>query len=537
MRFGPVAIGNARGAILAHAVATPHGTYRKGTRLDARALDAIAAAGHDSVICAELEPGDVHEDEAARLIAEAIAGSHVRVEAPATGRSNLYAEAAGLLAVESGLIDALNRVDPAITVATRLPMRGVEAGRMVATVKIIPFAVPLDVLERALAVAGARAAVTVEPFRPLRVAMISTLLPSLKPSVVDKTLRVMAERLAVAGAAIVSDVRVPHDEAALAAALEGIGPEADLTIVFGASAVVDEDDVIPAALRAAGGHVVHLGMPVDPGNLLILGERLGRPVLGAPGCARSPRENGFDFVLERILAGRSVGADDIVGMGVGGLLMDIVSRPAPRTGEALREDPDRPKVAAVVLAAGRATRFGGDKLTTPVGGIPMVRRAAEAAMASQASPVIVVTGHDEAGVRAALAGLDGIRLVHNPDFADGQSTSLKAGLAAVPESCEAAVVMLADMPLVDAAVVDAVIAGYRPQAGSLIVVPRHEGRRGNPVLWSRRYFAELAAVEGDRGGRDLLKRHGEAVAEVDAGPAVTVDVDDRATLAELRPGP
>jgi molybdenum cofactor cytidylyltransferase len=510
MKFGPVPIAEAEGAFLAHAIGTPDGTLRKGTRVTAAVLDRLRAAGVGTVVAARLEPDDLHEDEAAARLARAIAGPGVRVEAPATGRSNLFATGGGLLAVDPAAIDAINAVDPAITVATRPPLRGVEAGRMVATVKIIPFAVPEALIRRAEALAREHpAAVAVEPFRPLSVAVISTLLPTLKTSVVDKTLKVMAERLQPAGAKVVADLRVAHDEAAVADALAGTVGRCDLAVVFGASAVVDAADVIPAAIRMAGGRVVHLGMPVDPGNLLILGELAGRPVLGAPGCARSPRENGFDFVLERILAGRTVGAAEITGMGVGGLLMDIVSRPEPRTGEARHENPDAPRIAAVVLAAGRSTRFGAsNKLLAAVDGEPMVRHAVRAALGSGAAETIVVTGHMAAEVEAALAGLP-VRFVRNPDFAEGQSTSVKAGIAAVPEDCEAAVVLLGDMPRVTAATLDR-------------------------ILWSRRFFRDLQALTGDTGARQLLAANPEAVVTVECGEAVRVDYDTPESMERAR---
>ncbi|WP_075216465.1 NTP transferase domain-containing protein [Mongoliimonas terrestris] len=536
MRFGPATPEAAIGAYLAHAVSTPAGTVRKGTRVDAALAAALIDAAIKTVTVARLEPDDVHEDEAAAALAHALAGPNVRAEAPATGRSNLFAAAAGLFVLDPDRIHAINRIDPAVTVATRPPLRGVEAGRMVATVKIIPFAVGRAVLDAAIRMAGGAPALAVEAYRPLRVAVVSTLLPSLKSKVVEKTLSVLADRLRPAGATITADLRVPHDDRAVAEALASVRGKADLTVVFGASAVVDADDVIPAAIRAAGGTVVHLGMPVDPGNLLILGALDGRPVLGAPGCARSPRENGFDFVLERLLADHPVGADDIVRMGVGGLLMDIVSRPAPRTGDALKEDPDRPAVAAIVLAAGRSTRFGpANKLLAPVRGAPMVRHAAKAALASSAAEVIVVTGHEAEAVEAALADLPRVRLVRNPAYREGQSTSLRAGLQAVSPACEAAIVLLGDMPAVDAALVDRLIAAYRPLSGSLIVMPVHEGRRGNPVLWSRRFFQELAAIEGDQGGRTLLTRYAEAVAEVEAGPAAHLDLDDPKALSDHDP--
>jgi len=175
-------------------------------------------------------------------------------------------------------------------------------------------------------------AVAIAPFRPLRIGVVSTLLPGVKPSIVVKTLRVLEERLAPAGARIQREERAPHEAAALAKALEKIAPEADLLVVFGASAITDRRDVIPAAIESGGGRIDQFGMPVDPGNLLLLGEFAGRPIIGAPGCARSPKENGFDWVLQRLLADVPIGPAEIKAMGVGGLLMEIAQRPQPRLG-------------------------------------------------------------------------------------------------------------------------------------------------------------------------------------------------------------
>ena len=210
---------------------------------------------------------------------------------------------------------------------------------MVATVKIIPFAVPGAVLDAAVASVGQRAPLALMRFRPMRIGVVSTVLPGLKASVIAKTLHVLGERLAPAGATIAADERVPHETLALAATLARFGPAYDLTIVFGASAIADRRDVIPTAIEAAGGTVDHFGMPVDPGNLLLLGTLAGKPVLGAPGCARSPKENGFDWVLQRLLAGLAVTAANIRRLGTGGLLMEIVSRPQPRLGGAEAEAP------------------------------------------------------------------------------------------------------------------------------------------------------------------------------------------------------
>jgi molybdenum cofactor cytidylyltransferase len=217
------------------------------------------------------------------------------------------------------------------------PWRSVVEGEMIGTVKVIPFAVHAGVVTLAIgAAAGAR--LRVERYRPMRLGVISTTLPGLKPTTIDKTLRVMGERIAPAGASIVADVRCPHDTQALQAAINDIRQRCDLLVVFGASAITDRRDVIPAALTLAGGRIEQFGMPVDPGNLLLIGDLDGKPFLGAPGCARSPKENGFDWVLQRMLAAVPVTRHDIRRMGAGGLLMEIVSRPQPRTGEASHGD-------------------------------------------------------------------------------------------------------------------------------------------------------------------------------------------------------
>jgi molybdenum cofactor cytidylyltransferase len=528
MRFGPLPLAEAAGAILAHGAGPIRGGLRKGTRLGPAEIEMLAEAGVGEVIAARLDPGDMHEDEAAARLAAAAAGPSVEVEDAFTGRANLFAKAAGVLTVDRDAVDAFNAVDPGITLATLPAFASVEAGRMVATVKIIPFAVPAAAVARAAALAPR---VAVAPFRPLKVGVVSTLLPSLKPSVVDKTLRVLEARLAPAGARILAEERVPHVSDAVSAALGRLaGAGAELLIVFGASAIVDRRDVIPAGIEAAGGRIEHFGMPVDPGNLLLVGRLGDTAVVGAPGCARSPRENGFDWILARLLAGLEVSGRDLTSLGVGGLLMEIVSRPQPRERpvEARR---DGPSVAAIVLAAGEGRRMGGPvKQLSTVGGVPLVRRAVEAALASRAEPVIVVTGHAAEAIEAALAGLD-VVVRRNPAFAEGLSSSLRAGLAAVPEAADGAVVLLADMPGIGGPAVDRLIDAFDPERGALVAVATVAGKRGNPVLWSRRYFPELAAVTGDTGGRAIIGRDPAAVVEVELGEAAGLDVDTPEALA------
>jgi len=533
VKFGPVRPADAIGGVTVHTLRQGALVLKKGTAIGAAEVAALQAAGVDEIVVVQLEPGDVSEDVAAADVARAVAGEGVTVERAFTGRANLFAARAGVLVVDRTIVDRINGVGEAITFATLPAFKPVVEGEMIATVKIIPFGVAGVQRDAAIA-AAAGGALRVAPFGIKRVGVVSTQLPGLSPKVIEKTLRVTAERLAPAGASIVAERRVPHQQGELAAAIEELlGLGAELVIVFGASAIADRRDVIPAAIEQIGGAIAHFGMPVDPGNLLLIGSAAGVPVLGAPGCARSPVENGFDWVLMRLLAGLAVTRDDITGLGVGGLLMEIVTRPQPRLPVA---DGNR-DVVAIVLAAGRSTRMGGpNKLLAELNGKPLVRIVAEQVLASKASGVIVVTGHQADKVREALAGLQ-LSFVHNPAFAEGLATSVKTGIAAVPDSADGAVVCLGDMPLVEAELIDRLIAAFAPDRGSLIAVPVSDGRRGNPVLWSRRLFAELMTLGGDIGARHLIAKHGEAVAEVPVeGASAFLDIDTPQALEDARRG-
>jgi molybdenum cofactor cytidylyltransferase len=330
MKFGLTSIEEAEGAVLAHAVRIDGAAFKKGDALTRERRLALASAGVTSVVAARLEHGDIGEDEAALKLATRLAGANLRCSAPFTGRVNLFAEAAGLAIIDAGAIDRVNAVDEAITVATLPQYRAVADGDMVATIKIIPFAIPGCTLEAGVQALGSADKIAVKPFRPMRIGVVSTMLPALKAATVAKTLRVLEARLKPTGARIVAQEIVPHEVGPLAKAFAKLISSADVLVAFGASAITDRRDVIPAAIEAIGGRIERFGMPVDPGNLLLLAERHGTPIIGAPGCARSPRENGFDWVLQRVLAGVPVRDADIRAMGVGGLLMEIGSRPQPR---------------------------------------------------------------------------------------------------------------------------------------------------------------------------------------------------------------
>lgn len=194
-----------------------------------------------------------------------------------------------------------------------------------------------------------------------------------------------------------------------------------------------------------------------------------------------------------------------------------------------------PRIAGIVLAAGRSSRMAGaNKLLEPVGGRPMVRAAVEAALGAGLAPVIVVTGHEPNKVASMLGGLDTI-FADNPNYEQGLSTSLAAGIAAVPEACEAACVLLADMPGVTADHVGRLVAAFDPPSNASICAPTYRGQRGNPVLFARAFFPAMAALTGDVGARGIVKQNAASVREVEMPDAgVLADVDTPEALQRAR---
>ena len=542
MIFGSLPLAEAKGTILAHSLRLPQRMLRKGFVLDEEALAALGEAGHPSVMAARLEPGDVPEDLAADRLANALLSPLLGRSRAATGRVNLHAEAPGLLRIAVAKVERLNRLDEALTLAT-LPDHSVVAPKeLLATIKIIPFAVAGTTLAVAEALARQeQPLLRLLPFRRLRVGLVLTELSGIKQSVIEHTIAATESRVAALTGTLLPPRRTPHAAEPIAAALGALIAEgADILLVAGASAVVDRRDVGPEGIVRAGGRILHFGMPVDPGNLICVGAIGERPALVLPGCARSPKLNGIDFVLSRLFAGEEVGAAEIACMGVGGLLKEIETRPmprdaapaTPRVGLAPRA---RPGIAAIVLAAGRSRRMAPhNKLLLPgQNGKPMIARVVDNVLSSAARPVLVVTGHQAEEVERALAGRP-VRFVHAPDYAQGLSASLKAGIAAVPAECAGAIVCLGDMPLITGRMIDRLLAAYDSEEGRTIVLPNFHGKQGNPMLWDRRYFPEILEITGDTGARFLLAKHMEAVAEVEmSDDAVLRDIDTPEALAAM----
>jgi molybdenum cofactor cytidylyltransferase len=540
VKFGRIPTAEAAGAILVHSLAAGGRRFKKGRLLSAADAAALAEAGFETVLVARLDPEDAPEDAAAAEIAAALGGdaaAHgLTLSAPFTGRANLFAAADGVLRVDAAAIAAANEIDEAITIATLPDYARVGPRQMAATVKIIPYAAPRAAVEAAVAALAGRAALRVHPVSRQTATLILTETPGMKPALLDKGAQAVRARLDALGVMLAEELRTAHETAPLAAALATA--TGAMTLILTASATSDRRDVGPAAVEAAGGRIERFGMPVDPGNLLFLGAVGDRPVIGLPGCARSPALNGADWVLERVACGLEVDAASIGAMGVGGLLKEIPSRPAPRAGGA--DAPRRPFVTVALLAAGAARRMQGrDKLLEPVDGAPLLRRAAEAALASRADETLAILPPEpdpQAGARrAALDGLT-LRIVENRSAAEGMAASIRAAVAAADPKADALIVAFADMPEIGAAHLDALMAAFDPAEGRAICrAATEDGRAGHPVLFGRRFFEALARLEGDRGARALLEEHGDLVEVVPTpGAGAAVDLDTPEAWAAWR---
>ena len=529
MFFGSLPVAETEGAMLAHGMRFPDKAFKKGHVLTLADIGVLTANGINQVTVARLDSSDVAEDAAADNLAAEITGDLIDVSRSFTGRVNFFAKANGLLTYPVAHLQAFNRVDESITLAALPPNTPVSAGQMIATLKIIPFAIPRSALEIARSVAkhGRDRLFSVVAFQTLNVGLIQTRLPGTKPTVLEKTTDVTRARLAALDCSLVSDQVVDHSVQQLSRAIKAMLRDGvEMVLISGASAVVDRRDIVPAAIEHAGGQVEHFGMPVDPGNLMLFG-RIGKiPAIGLPGCARSPKLNGFDWVLQRVVAGVPLGSKEIMSMGLGGFLKEIPIRPLPRADAADRPQARAPRIAIIVLAAGQSRRMGKDnKLVADVNGTAMVRHTLGNIAGVVPDEPIVVTGHEADMVTAALVGLD-LKIVHNPKFAAGLSTSLVTGLGALDDEVDGALVCLADMPRVSREDIKKLIAAFDPIENRAICVPTFRGKRGNPVLWGREFFDPMSRVSGDVGARHLIGAHDDKVVEVEVdSDGVILDVD------------
>lgn len=336
MRFEAVLISHAEGHILGHNVADGNGrrVLRKGRRITGQDIDLLRTLGHETVYVALLGAGDVDEDTAAGRIAHQVAGEGIRLSQAATGRANLFAGLMGVIQMDVAHLLRLNQL-PGVTLAT-LPQHAVAAkGRIMATLKVIPYALPEEVVCQAEEIASLPL-ISLKPLAPKRVGLILSGSSAVELRVTRSFESSLSARVSQLNSTVDLVRYVPleteADELRLATAIgDMIAEGMALIILAGETAIMDRHDISPRAVERAGGQIACFGAPVDPGNLLMLAYIGLVPILGAPGCVRSPKTNIIDLILPRLLVGEKVTQQDVVELAVGGLLEDVPERPLPRS--------------------------------------------------------------------------------------------------------------------------------------------------------------------------------------------------------------
>ncbi len=495
MRFGGVPVADAAGSILAHSIQVEGRRFRKGTVLAESDASLLAAAGISEVTVAMLSESDVGEDEAASRLADALLAGTAGLSRSAafTGRANIYADAAGVVEFDVEAVARLNGINPAITLATLSNLSRVAPRSLVATAKIITFAVPAADLDEALK--AAPGIMGHFPVMRTDASLIVTRIEGQGERLVEKGRSSIAARLARLGIELLETRVVPHRQDAVGAAFSSSG--GSLLLLLTGSATSDPLDVGPQGLRLAGGEVHRFGIPVDPGNLLFHGRLGDRPVIGLPGCARSPALNGADWILERIACGLEPTDRDLAELGVGGLLKEIPSRPQPRAGKA--EAFSRPHVAVLILAGDRPDSIGG---------------LVAAAQASDAE-FIRVAGAD--GVQDQPAGIPQSPKAVDFVVADSvdRAGQLKAGVDSLSPPTDAVLLLRPGGADPDPAQLNRIIAAFSPKDGREICrIAAAEGLGPAPVLFGSRFFESLSEVTGNRGEADLIHEMREFLCDI-----------------------
>jgi len=528
MKSGRFRLKDCLGAVSMHRVRANGALIAKGAVITRADLGALSRAGISSLLAVKIGKSDLAEGPAAKAAGALFRSRDIRAGPPVRGRVSLKAGRDGLLEVDERKLLRLNLVHEGLGISVLPNFSPVRKDQLVGTIKVIPFALPRAALKKAAALTGSGRPLAIRPWRFREAVLVLTESEETR-KLTAKTIGTVRARLEHLGARLKTTVTLPHREEEVAAALKALRPSPrTMVFVMGASATSDRNDVLPRAIAKAGGRIERLGIPVDPGNLLFTGSFGKSPVLGLPGCARSLSLNGFDWVLERTMAGMKLGRRDFAQLGLGGLLKDIPERPSPRADEAARAK--RLDVAGVILASGLSRRFGANKLVADMKGEPVIRKTFGALRAAGLEKIFVVTGHEADKIKAALAG-EPASFVHNPDYEEGMAAAIRHGLAALPSDVDAALIALGDMPLVKPETIKALLHSLSPVSGKRIAIPVWRGKRGNPVVWHRDLFESLMRLAGDRGGKGVYETNPEAVVEVPVDdPGILADLDTREAL-------
>lgn len=527
---------NAIGQLIAHGQYLDDGKIQKGTILSEEDILKLQKANIKKLTCAIPEDGDVNENIAASRLASALNTSGIKTDPAATGRVNFYSKTIGLIRYDYNLVRKFNSIDEAITLALVPHNQLLANNNMAATLKIIPFFVKEETLKRAENLLSEFGGFTFHPLSPRKVWLIQTKLAGQKDRLFDITKKVTEARLKPLGADLIGETRTKHsvDEVAKAINLAKSN-SAEIILISGGTAIIDRNDIIPEGIKFSGGNVDHFGLPVDPGNLLLLGHFDKTRIIGMPGCSRSPKLNGLDWILHLEMAGITLDKNELADLASGGLLMEIASRPLPR--KLVGHSQDRQKIAGIILAAGELSRMGSaNKLLQEIDGVPMIRKVTEEMLATSLSSVSLILGHDAEIVANTVKDLP-VKFIFNPEYRQGQSQSIRYAVESLNKDITDVLISLGDMPLVNAKLINQLIDNHfeLPNSNSYITLPEYKSKRGNPVIWGKAFFEELKALSGDEGGRALFEAHPTAINPyLVCEDSILKDVDTEEMLNILR---
>ena len=517
-----------KGSILAQSYNLSERKLSKGTRVSKAIVELLNKENIKTILCAVPHENDMDEDAAAEAISNAIDRNRLYAEEASTGRVNFRTPALGVVRYNRELIKKINLVDESIAFSIVEHNQLLAKNDLIATLKIIPFFVSKIYVERVVTLLSKHEIFKIHRLEEKKVGFIQTYYDWQKRSIFKATSNVTRSRLDALGCLLEKETLIPHDHESLCSEIKSsIDSGAQVLLISGASAITDRSDYIPKAILSVGGEIIQYGLAVDPGNLLLIGKIGGTTVIGMPGCARSPKLNGFDWVLQLLMANIPITKEELADMGAGGLLMEIASRPLPR---ALSKSVNKreKKIMGVILAAGNSTRMGKDnKLLRNVGDASLVRNTAVEMLNSDVDSCSIVLGYQSDKVAEVIKDLN-ISLILNPLWQEGQASSLKAALNTLDDTYSDLLIMLGDLPGVKSRHINTIIEEHllTNNRRSKITIPSFNGKKGNPVIWGRSFFPDLSNLEGDVGGRALFNHHPAAINLLDMDdPAVVTDTD------------
>ena len=528
MKIKSLAPQDSIGAVLAQTYNLPGKVISKGTFVTNEFVGYFKTCNVKTILCAVPEEGDIHEDEAAEAISSAIDKNHIYADKASTGRVNFKSQSLCLVRYDRDFIKEVNLVDESIAFSIVEHNQLLAEGDLIATLKIIPFFMQKKYVDRVIKILAKDELFKIHSLKKKEVTLIQTCFEWQKKSIFTATSNVTKARLEALGCSLNKEKLINHDYDTLRAIIRSsVKNEPEILLVSGASAITDRSDYIPKAILSEGGEIIQYGLAVDPGNLLLIGKVGNTTVIGMPGCARSPKLNGFDWVLQLLMADIPINREELADMGAGGLLMEIASRPLPR---ALAKSVSKreKKVMGVILAAGNSTRMGKDnKLLRNIGTAPLIRNTAIEMLKSDLDTCSIVLGYQSDKVADVIKDLN-INLILNPLWKEGQASSLRAAINTLDSTYSDLLIMLGDLPGIKSSHINSIIEEHllTDNRKSKITIPSFKGQKGNPVIWGRSFFHDLSNLEGDVGGRTLFSEHPAAINILEMNdPWVVKDAD------------